>query len=136
MCSEIIHDKIGQDNFTLTLIYTHRHTHTHTYTHTHTLSFTHNHLPNRISGALYHLVITSIVSGRCCGVKARARPKSAIFKPPSLVTKMFWGFRSLYVQILVSTCVSVSVIVSVTYVKVYVSTCVSVRVCMCVYECT
>ena len=52
-------------------------------------------LPNNISGALYHRVMTSIVNGLCCGVKARASPKSAIFKPPSRVTNIFWGFKSL-----------------------------------------
>ena len=44
--------------------------------------------------ATNHSVTTSCVSGRIGGQNARARPKSAIFNLPSLVTSKFWGFKS------------------------------------------
>mmetsp|Transcript_15321 Transcript_15321/g.51533 ORF Transcript_15321/g.51533 Transcript_15321/m.51533 type:complete len:207 (+) Transcript_15321:359-979(+) len=50
--------------------------------------------PSRISGGRYHSVTTSCVSGRIGGQNARARPKSAIFRRPSFVTRRFCGLRS------------------------------------------
>ena len=51
--------------------------------------------PNMISGARYQRVITSTVRGLSVGVKVRAKPKSASFKYPSLVTRRFYGLISL-----------------------------------------
>eukprot|EP00968_Pinguiococcus_pyrenoidosus_P009141 scaffold707_cov240-Pinguiococcus_pyrenoidosus.AAC.9 len=51
--------------------------------------------PRRISGARYHRVTTSTVSGRTGHRKDRDRPKSAIFRMPrELSTSTFCGLRS------------------------------------------
>ena len=50
--------------------------------------------PSSISGALYHLVMTSTVSCNWFGGQARASPKSASFRAPERVTSRFCGFRS------------------------------------------
>mmetsp|Transcript_24701 Transcript_24701/g.68894 ORF Transcript_24701/g.68894 Transcript_24701/m.68894 type:complete len:203 (-) Transcript_24701:563-1171(-) len=51
--------------------------------------------PKRISGARYHTVTTSCVYLGMGTEKARAMPKSAIFKVFDLSIKMFCGFKSL-----------------------------------------
>ena len=59
-------------------------------------------LPNRISGALYHLVATYSVftgsSSPSCTATDLARPKSASFTRHSLFKRMFDGFKSLCIN--------------------------------------
>mmetsp|Transcript_121292 Transcript_121292/g.368789 ORF Transcript_121292/g.368789 Transcript_121292/m.368789 type:complete len:251 (+) Transcript_121292:184-936(+) len=54
--------------------------------------------PRRISGGRYQTVTTSWVYFGTGTVKARARPKSAIFKCSRWSMRRFWGFRSRWMM--------------------------------------